>query len=100
MSLGRPTVYCANCLEFTFELSIPAFSLCVCVCVDVSVCVCVMIHGVNVMLVKTAKVLRYIAHFIALSLILSFFMQIICTHKEERVRKRCDSSLLPAAVSS
>lgn len=39
-----------------------------------SVCVCVrvMIHGVNVMLVKTAKVLRYIAHFIALSLILSF----------------------------
>lgn len=66
MSLGRPTVYCANCLEFTFELSIPAFSLRVCACV------CVMIHGVNVMLVKTAKVLRYIAHFIALSLILSF----------------------------
>lgn len=23
MSLGRPTVYCANCLEFSFELSIP-----------------------------------------------------------------------------
>lgn len=75
MSLGRPTVYCANCLEFTFELSIPAFSLHLCVCACTCLCVRVMIHGVNVMLVKTAKVLRYIAHFIALSLILSFSLR-------------------------